>query len=277
MFILYFRNHFTHLILFQYKNKPPGVLTVPGLHSRASILTLIHATFGNINTSLDRMIVHRLDMDTSGLVVFGLTASITKELHAQFRDRIVKKEYECLVVGHLPSGEYLLDLPLQRDHKHPPFMRVSTPASELEASAVVRDLRAHSEKRKAWKHPQPKSSQTRILVVEQGMLHNDLPYTRLRLEPITGRTHQLRVHCAALGFPIVGDPTYGLYGEAAPCGGVASLPVINGPQRPNLAVQQEWLNKYRPNDQPMCLHAAFLQLKHPVSGEILCWNEAPEF
>lgn len=233
--------------------------------------------FGSIDTSLDRMIVHRLDMDTSGLVVFGLTAQTTKILHAQFRDRIVQKEYECLVVGHFPSGEYLLDLPLQRDHKHPPFMRVSTPASEEEAGIVVRDLQAHSEKRKNWKHPQPKPSRTRIRVIEHGMFRGKLPYTRLRLEPITGRTHQLRVHCAALGFPIVGDPTYGLYGEAAPGGGIDLLPVLDGPRGPDLALQEQFLKEYRPNDEPMCLHATFLQIRHPISGETICWNESPDF
>lgn len=253
------------------------MLTVPGLHSRASILTLVHEMFGNVDTSLDRMIVHRLDMDTSGLVVFGLTAPITNILHAQFRDRIVQKEYECLVVGHFPSGEYLLDLPLQRDHQHPPFMRVSTPASEEEAGVVVRDLQAHSKKRKNWKHPQPKQSRTRIRVVEHGLFRDKLPYTRLRLEPITGRTHQLRVHCAALGFPIVGDPTYGLYGEAAPGGGIDLLPVVNGPERPDLALQQEFLKEYRPNDEPMCLHAAFLQIQHPITGETIGWNQPPAF
>ena len=235
--------------------------------------------FGSTDTSLDRMIVHRLDMDTSGLVLFGLTAPITNLLHAQFRDRIVQKEYECLVVGHFPSGEYLLDLPLQRDHQHPPFMRVSTPASEEEASVVVRDLQAHSEKRKNWKHPQPKRSRTRIRVVEHGLFRDNssLPYTRLRLEPITGRTHQLRVHCAALGFPIVGDPTYGLYGEAAPGGGIDLLPVENGPIRPDRTLQQEFLKHYRPNEEPMCLHAAFLQIRHPVTGETIGWNEPSAF
>lgn len=210
-----------------------------------------------------------------------------------------------------------IDLPLQRDHEHPPFMRVSTPHSEQAAIACVADLQKHGWKKLVRKRP--KSSQTAVTVVERESSNDGaLPYTRLRLEPITGRTHQLRVHwyvaravadvachsylltlaflSAALGFPIVGDPTYSLYGEGAPNGGLQSLqsyrvdsdadgsiiaaiasrsavPVSRCP----IEIQKAWTTEHAPNDKPMCLHAAVLQLKHPETGKPFRWEVRPQF
>lgn len=273
-------------------NKPAGVLTVPGINSRhgSSMVSLVHEVYGysgkdeNTCMAMDHMIVHRLDMDTSGLIVFGRSLEVTKKLQEQFRNRTtIDKEYECLVMGHLRYPVFRkdcdidhnamtnntddhtsmqtrsitaqIDLPLQRDHVHPPFMRVSTPKSEQDAINTVELLQKHGWKKLIRKKPKP--SQTIISnIVEYGYYKNgkrhleiiksdqcdekcvveqvdakhkncdntkSLPFTRLRLKPITGRTHQLRVHCAALGYPIVGDPTYSLYGEAAPDGGLENV------------------------------------------------------
>jgi tRNA pseudouridine32 synthase / 23S rRNA pseudouridine746 synthase len=290
-------------------NKPAGILTVPGInqHHGASLLSLVHSQYGTTTTSSitdpAHMIVHRLDMDTSGLVLFGRTLEVTKKLQEQFRDRIIDKEYECIVTGHLhvPSSIIInnnhddtkniihkndnndehenqnvvnnnskneinvdvgvIDLPLQRDHRNPPFMRVSTPISEQEAIEAVEHLQKHGWKKLVRKRPKPSQTIVRQIVeygyynienenFEQDILvnnddnddsgrkvsnHNNesqqkqqirLPYTRLRLKPITGRTHQLRVHCAALGYPIVGDPTYSLYGEASAAGGLEDIPQL---------------------------------------------------
>lgn len=204
-------------------NKPPGVLTVPGVNNNSSLLDLVHMAYCTNNT-VDKtdvvdpstLIVHRLDMDTSGLVVFARTPRVAATLHATFRDRLVVKEYECLVMGHAFFGietsnntnqqacSMIIDLPLQKDHEHPPFMRVSTPRSECAAQQAVRDLQQHGWKKLVAKKAKP--SQTSVRVVERGYKYDGgdtrLPYTRLRLVPITGRTHQLRVHCAALGYPV---------------------------------------------------------------------------
>lgn len=87
------------------------------------------------------------------------------------------------------------------------------------------------------------------------------------------RTHQLRVHCAALGHPIVGDPAYGIYGEASANGGFSEQ-VMNqiAPQRASLSLQKEVNALY--GEQQMCLHAHQLSLKHPISDELMTW-EAP--
>jgi 23S rRNA-/tRNA-specific pseudouridylate synthase len=361
-------------------NKPPGVLTVPGVRSNSSLLDLVHAMYGTSSSSSstttaenekepdtetapppsttistiapDSMIVHRLDMDTSGLVLFSRTLEITRILHAAFANRKVEKEYHALLIGHLPDSiqTATLDLPLQRDHEHPPFMRVSTPRSEHEAAATLRDLHAHGWKKLTKKRPKP--SQTELRVVERGWfkyqklktstggggadVNNEsdlvvaeavmtaepssgpqeqepepeqlLPYTRVRLIPITGRTHQLRVHCAALGYPIVGDPTYSLYGEASPVGGLQDYSVVVAAaarssnssddnenenanandnetlsssvllsSRPSLDIQKAWTVAHPPNVEPMCLHAAMLQIHHPVTGELLTWEVPPAF
>jgi 23S rRNA-/tRNA-specific pseudouridylate synthase len=225
-------------------NKPAGVLTVPGVNGNPSILDLVYEKYG-VGTVTDpvHMIVHRLDMDTSGILVFARSLSIAKQLHAVFRDRLhVSKQYECLVMGHLvvPSdinhntkmsvssgssvaseaaaSKILIDLPIQRDHVHPPFMRISTPQSEKAAMECVDQLQRHGWKKIMRKAAKP--SQTIVLqILEYGFYNSNdknhesndsngipsvvtnnqqqessLPYTRLRLEPITGRTHQLRVH-----------------------------------------------------------------------------------
>jgi tRNA pseudouridine32 synthase/23S rRNA pseudouridine746 synthase len=287
--------HDEHLVVV---NKPPGVMTVPGLNSRSSILDLVYQRFGppattttegttDASTAANRMVIHRLDMDTSGLIVFGRTIEATRALHQQFRDREVHKEYECLVVGHMPTAldALLLDLPLQRDHAHPPFRRVSTPASEEAAANVLAALHSRG-MRMHWKIKRPQQSQTRVKVIERVIMsHTSLACTRLRLEPITGRTHQLRVHCAALGYPIVGDPTYGLYGEAAPVGGLQTVRTVVKEQEATqemiwgcpLDLQKEWTDFHPPNEKRMLLHAALLELNHPITGETMKWEAPPDF
>lgn len=93
--------------------------------------------------------------------------------------------------------------------------------------------------------------------------------------PSIHRTHQLRVHCAALGHAIVGDPAYGIYGEASANGGFSdSLMDQIAPQRASIALQKQINNTVLETSKPMCLHAKRLSLQHPVTGEKMTW-EAP--
>jgi tRNA pseudouridine32 synthase/23S rRNA pseudouridine746 synthase len=299
-------------------DKPGGVLTVPGLRQHASLLDAVHAHIvaaasatGNGDTSNDddnstlddarhtqpaHRIVHRLDMDTSGLVVFGKTLAVTKVLQAHFRqhDESATKVYQAAVVGHVPVDAGTIDLPLQRDIEHAPFMRVATSSYEKRARQTLALLHADGHK-KQWTYQKPKPSVTRFTVVRRGYYPveattvlaknatpnascsgRSLPFTILELQPVTGRTHQLRVHCAALGFPIIGDPTYGWHGEAAPAGGLRGILRTHSGVADALLVA--WNAVHVPNADPLCLHAARLSLPHPHDAQqIMAWSTPAPF
>jgi len=174
-----------HLVV---TDKPSGILTVPGINHNPSLLTLVHEAYSPKDLTPPQMIIHRLDMDTSGVVVFGRTPEAVSGLQKAFRERQTTKSYQALVCGHVVADKGTIDLPLQRDHKHPPFMRVSTASSEQEAAQAVHDLQHHGYKKLIRKRPKP--SQTEWNVLSREYLKqdtNDLPVTRLSLTPITGR------------------------------------------------------------------------------------------
>lgn len=296
----------SHLIVV---NKPPGVLCVPGLHDKPNLLQLVcqHIDGDGSSEARSDMIVHRLDMDTSGLVVFSKTRTALTTLQSTFRDRrVVVKEYHALLCGHLPDEWKFgnIHLPLQRDHRHPPFMRVATPRSEVEAHRAVQDLQSHGFRKLVKKKPKPSHTEFFILAREyldlpvDGMCAKDslqsrpvsivdhdttctglrVPVTRVMLTPHTGRTHQLRVHCAAIGFPIVGDQSYGLYGEAQARGGLDPYGSGSSLLLGASMDLQKQLNAYRPLHQnTMCLHAAKLGLNHPTTGEPMIWTAPTPF
>jgi tRNA pseudouridine32 synthase/23S rRNA pseudouridine746 synthase len=299
-------------------NKPSGVLTVPGINSNPCMLTLLHEEYkhemdSNAKTDADadtnhiemkreHMIIHRLDMDTSGIVIFAKNRIAMSTLQASFRDRNVSKYYEAVVCGHIhpniKAGS--IDLPLQRDHRFPPFMRVATPESERAAKEVVKDLNHAGWKKIVKKKAKP--SQTMFEVMAREYVHVNVnlskdidaggqdqdrdkrqtqqrfPVTRVRLSPITGRTHQLRVHCAAIGHPILGDPTYGIYGEASPNGGFEDEDMDRlVPTRATMDLQLSLDQYVKEKEQVMCLHARELRIQHPYSGEDMTFQDPPAF
>jgi 23S rRNA-/tRNA-specific pseudouridylate synthase len=203
-------------------------------------------------------------------------------MHEIFRDRLVEKSYQALVCGHVQVDAGTIELPLQKDHVCPPFMRVSTPKSELAAAQVVQDLQHHGWKKIMRRKPKPSTTEFTVLSREYIGGDDDdknddkkLPVTRVALKPITGRTHQLRVHCAALGHPIVGDPTYGVYGEASANGGILEEYMDTlAPHRASLSLQKQ-INALQV--EKMCLHAKELSFKHPVTGEEMKWEAKPPF
>jgi len=165
-------------------NKPSGVLCVPGVHDRKSLANVVFDKYGNDSNRVDRMIVHRLDMHTSGLVIFARSDDVQKRLHELFRDRKVRKQYEALVCGNLASNQGEINLPLQRDYEFPPFMRVSTPASE-EYTARAAETLEH----RGWKkmmRKAPKDSLTTFEVVGREKYAGNT-CTRIMLTPVTGR------------------------------------------------------------------------------------------
>ena len=204
--------------------KPSGVLSVPGPRRNPSIAGLAFDVLQPPLRTVDQMVVHRLDMDTSGLLVLALSELALHRLHDDFRTRRVHKVYQALVEGHWDGpSEVELDLALERDPWNPPFMRVAQPDSTTaECSPLTDPIRFA----KLQHDPKPSWTDLHVLGwewtttttttkdgIDLDSCHVVIPVTRVRLQPHTGRTHQLRVHTAALGYPIVGDDIYGKGGE----------------------------------------------------------------
>ncbi|PRZ49595.1 RluA family pseudouridine synthase [Tritonibacter scottomollicae] len=154
-------------------NKPAGLLSVPGKgeHLADCLISRIQAAFP------EALLVHRLDRDTSGVMVFAMTPHAQRHLGLQFEKRMTKKTYVARLVGHLEPRSGTVDLPLIVDWPNRPLQKVCTETG--------------------------KPAETEWKVVSYG--ENE---TRVRLSPKTGRSHQLRVHTLSLGHPILGDPLY---------------------------------------------------------------------
>lgn len=248
-------------------SKPSGVLTVPGKdESNPSLNKAVFDRFGSESGRMDKMVVHRLGMDTSGLVVFAKTNAALRGMNTLFRTRKVTRQYEALVCGHVSQDVDSIDLPLMRDYEYPPFMRVSTDDHQR---ALI-DLDADEVGKKLLESP--KDSLTKYEVVSREDLDgNDV--SRLALTSISGRTHQLNVHCAAIGHPIVGDAVYGFDGEAASNGGLdeADLPSDKASAELQQAIAAACAGK------PMCVHAKSISFRHPVTKEDLSFDSKASF
>lgn len=159
-----------HIILV---NKPSGLLSVPGKgeHLADCLISRLQAVFPTA------LLVHRLDRDTSGVMVFAQTPAAQRHLGLQFEKRMTKKTYVARVFGDVVGDEGTVDLPLIVDWPNRPKQMVD--------------------------HENGKPAVTDWKVIKRG--DNE---TRMRLMPKTGRSHQLRVHMLALGHPILGDPFY---------------------------------------------------------------------
>ena len=95
--------------------------------------------------------------------------------------------------------------------------------------------------------------------------------------PITGRTHQLRVHCAAMGHPILGDPAYGFCGEAHPNGGFSDDAMSTLPSCASFELRRAVEDAVRENGRTMCLHARQLTVQHPITNEEVSFEASPSF
>lgn len=181
-------------------NKPAGLLSVPGkgAHLADCLMARVEAAFPTA------LLVHRLDLDTSGVMVFALTPHAQRHLNLQFEKRQMKKVYVARVWGEVAKAEGQIDLPLCVDWPNRPLQHVN------------------------WEIGKPSQTEWRRVRIENGT-------TRMRLYPLTGRSHQLRVHMREIGHPILGDPFY-----------------ATGPAR----------------DFPrLMLHAESLKLRHPEGGK----------
>jgi len=243
-------------------DKPSGVLCVPTKEVSASLSQAVFDAYGCESGNMDSMVVHRLGMDTSGLVVFGRTKAAVAVLNNDFRTRKITRKYEALVCGSVDGDQGEWNMPLMRDFVKPPYMRVST--DDLQRALVgVEDLPVEISKKIL---ENPKESTTAYEVVGREELGGH-PVTRLSLTSVTGRTHQLNVHSAAAGHPIVADTVYGFNGDASPNGGLETGADIE--LQENIASASA--------DKSMCVHAKELSFSHPITGDDLKFESASPF
>jgi len=242
-------------------DKPSGVLTVPGKGNDPSLAYTVHE---NIKTSLpsgDHMVVHRLGMDTSGLIIMAKNINAVRELNGVFRERKVERKYEALVAGHIEKDDGLINLPIMRDYRCPPYVRISTNDHQW---ALV-DLTAEDVGKKILEGP--KESITKYEVVNREFLQGQ-PVTRVTLTSISGRYHQLNVHLAAFGHPIIGDTVYGINGNALPNGGLTKSELeelIPNPNRADDETQMLLNESVTAKELPPCVHAKYIKFIHPIT------------
>jgi tRNA pseudouridine32 synthase / 23S rRNA pseudouridine746 synthase len=194
-------------------NKPAGLLSVPGRNP---------ANFDSVQTRLAKVypgssIVHRLDFDTSGIMVIPLDKLVLSDISKQFQSRVVRKTYTAVVSGIVQPDTDEIDLPIAADADNRPKYKICKLSG--------------------------KKSLTEFTVIERSIAENS---TRLYLHPVTGRSHQLRLHLQAIGHPILGDVFYG---------------------------DQEHQSK----SSRLLLHATEIQFLHPVAGNLVCFTSSVPF
>ena len=159
-------------------DKPAGLAVHPGAASHTTVTVADFARPRTTDTDPDRPgIVHRLDRDTSGLLIIAKNQTAKEHMQAQFKTRKVHKIYQLLVVGRIAQDAAVIKLPLGRDPAKP--LQQAVQSGGREATTAYDTIRHFS------------------------------GYTQIEARPESGRTHQLRVHFAALGHPVVGDIVYG--------------------------------------------------------------------
>jgi 23S rRNA pseudouridine1911/1915/1917 synthase len=206
-------------------NKQPDLLTLPDRFNAKlpNLRTMLTDEYGDI------FVVHRLDKQTSGVILFAKDAETHRELSVQFQTRNVRKLYHAIVGGVLERDEMEIDIPIEADPVRKGLMRPSV-------------------------HGKP--SLTIINVLKRFRMA-----TLLSCELVTGRTHQIRVHCATIGHPLLVDADYGTSD---------GFYVSSIKRRYNLARHTE----ERPLMSRLTLHSAHLELVHPFTQEPLVF-EAP--
>lgn len=212
-------------------NKPSGMAVHPSAGNYTG--TLVHALLYYTRTLSSGAagrpgIVHRLDKDTSGLVMAAKTDEAHAALQSMLKERLVNKTYCAIVCGHLKENEGTIDLPVGRSLK--------------------------DRKKMAVTHVKSREAVTAYKLIERYGL-----YDYLEINLLTGRTHQIRVHLAHLGHPVLGDAQYG--GRETWHRGIFSSDRLVGKKALAIMPRQ-------------ALHARRLEFKHPVDGKKIC-VEAP--
>ncbi|MDO5571682.1 MAG: pseudouridine synthase [Bacteroidales bacterium] len=214
-------------------DKPSGLISVPGKESRDSLYDLIKNKYFKDSSHTPYM-VHRLDMDTSGIIVVAKTKEAYKNLQAQFKNHTINKRYVAIVEGNVKGNDGEIDLPLCLNPNERPFQVVDYKFGKRAVTlykVLERDYKIEDEINIKHGFDHIKNSSFSTL-------------TKIHFFPITGRTHQLRVHSShqnGLNAPIKGDPLYGKKGKR------------------------------------LFLHAEYIEFDHPISGKRISFQTDPEF
>ena len=194
-------------------NKPSGLLSVPGKGPDLidSVATRVQSHFTSAG------IVHRLDRDTSGIIVMALNPDAQRHINLQFQKSRITKTYIAILAGRVKQDADTIDLPIRKD------MTISLPPMHLVD----------------YEHGKPS-------ITKYNVLERRIDSTRLELHPITGRSHQLRLHLKSIGHPILGDDIY------AP-------------------------DEIKEAASRLCLHAQTIQFRHPEDGRHLHFHLPPDF
>ncbi|MBV2127642.1 RluA family pseudouridine synthase [Arsukibacterium indicum] len=194
-------------------SKPAKLLTVPGRHpaNKDCLISRVQREWPTAS------VVHRLDYDTSGIVLLPLTKRALSELSKQFQARTITKQYQAIVSGLIDKMQGEINLPIAPDPANRPCYKICNESG--------------------------KPSLTFYQVQYRDEANNQ---TRLLLTPVTGRSHQLRLHLQATGHPIAGDPFYGPQDNIDTAG-------------------------------RLLLHACSIRFTHPLTGEQMVQDNPPEF
>ena len=196
-------------------DKPSGLLTVPGKKKKLqdSLICRLKRKF------IGTLLVHRLDMDTSGLIIFARTLSAQKKLNEQFEKRSVEKTYIAKVWGKPLKKEGIIKFPIIADFENKPKQKIC--------------------------YDNGKESTTKWHLKSVSHFNDDV-FSNLIVNPITGRSHQIRIHLASINLPILGDSLY--------------------------AHEKAFLSSSR-----LLLHSKILKIRHPYTNKILIFKSEESF
>lgn len=219
-------------------NKPKGMTVHPAPGSRTGTLVNAVIAYSDDLSGIGGVerpgIVHRLDKDTSGLLVVAKTDQAHASLQAQIQARTAERRYLALVWGATKFNEAVVDAPIGR---HP---------TDRQKQSVIKDTNRYT----------AREAITHLKVMERFE-----GFTLLEAKLDTGRTHQIRVHCAFIGHPVVGDPVYGGAKRAVPSG--------------YGKLDQRDLSRLIDDLQGQALQAFSLSFDHPVTGKRLSFEALP--
>ena len=223
-------------------NKPAGMLSVPGkAEDRDSVY---HRLKKKYPEATGPMIVHRLDMATSGLLLVAKTKEVHQDLQAQFANRSIKKRYvavlDGIVLPERTGNTGRIELPLCLN----PLDRPRQMVSSEHGKEAITEYQIISESERITSASENTFNESNRIDESERSINESRKYTRIVFYPLTGRTHQLRVHAAhpeGLGCPILGDELYGKKADR------------------------------------LYLHAEYIEFRHPIYGDILCIQKEADF